>query len=60
MNILSIIKQQGIEPLKGAIDKSIRDLKQADYTRQEISETIRSIFYAYDSNLDIYIRTKGY
>lgn len=60
MDIRSIIKQQGIEPLKVAIDKSVRDFKRLEYSRSEISETLRSIFYAYDSNLDTYIRNLGY
>jgi hypothetical protein len=60
MNIQAIIRQQGIEPLKNSIDKSIRDFKKLEYTKQEISETIRQSFYAYDEKLDSYIRSLGY
>jgi hypothetical protein len=60
MNILAIIRQQGIEPLKVSIDKSIRDLKRSEYTKQEISETIRGVFYGYNEKLDAYIRDLGY
>jgi len=52
-----ILKQQGYLPLFRAIDNSIRDLKQAKYTKSEIKETLMDCF-AIDEKLINYINSK--
>lgn len=60
MDIMAIIRQQGYQAIIPAIDKSIRDFKQLDYTRSEIKETLRDCFFGFDDRIDAYIISKGY
>lgn len=60
MNIPAIIKQQGYQAIIPAIDKSIRDFKNMEYTRSEIKETLREFFFGHDDRIDQYIISKGY
>lgn len=59
-NIKSIIANKGYESIIPAIDKSIRDFKNMEYTRGEIKETIRECFFGIDDRLDGYIINLGY
>lgn len=51
---LELLKQQGYQPIFAAIDKSKRDLKQQEYTRLEIKETLLDCF-GIDEKIRIYI-----
>jgi hypothetical protein len=53
-----ILKQQGYSPLFASIDQSIRDLKQSQYTRAEIKETLLGC-YGIDQKLINYINSKA-
>jgi hypothetical protein len=59
-NIKSIIANKGYEAIIPAIDKSIRDFKNMEYSRGEIKETLRECFYGVDSRIDSYLIMKGY
>lgn len=52
----AILKQQGYGPLFQSINNTIRDLKQAEYTRAEIKETLMDC-YGIDAKLITYINT---
>lgn len=41
---IELLKQQGYEPIFAAIIKSKQDLKQLQYTRGEIKETLLDFF----------------
>lgn len=60
MNIKSIIANKGYEAIIPAIDKSIRDFKNMDYSQGEIKETLRDCFFGFDGRIDNYIASKGY
>lgn len=51
------LRIQGQAPLIHAINKSVRDLKRAGYTRGEIKGTIIDLFGGLDSKIDNHIRT---
>jgi uncharacterized protein YeeX (DUF496 family) len=55
-----IIKQKGFESLIPAIDASVRDFKKLEYSRSEISETLREMFFGYDERIESYIINLGY
>jgi len=59
-NIKAVLAQQGQAPVIHSIDKSIRDFRNMDYTRAEIKETIRDIFFGLDSKIDAHIIKLGY
>lgn len=58
--IKNVLAQQGQQPVISAIEKSINDLKRAQYTKGEIKESIREWFYGLDGKVDKYIISKGY
>lgn len=58
--LISILKTQGIAPFIFGIDRSVRDLKALEYTREEIKETLDDKFRGLDSRIDSYLTSKGY
>lgn len=51
IEIKKIIKQQGYGPIENSIKKSADDLKKAGYNREEILDTLYSIFDTEDEKI---------
>lgn len=60
MNIKAIIANKGYQSIIPAIDASINDFKKLDYSKSEIKETLRDMFYGQDSRIDDYLIMRGY
>ena len=50
-----LLAQKGYGPIFASIDQSFRDLKQAQYTRGEIKETLLDLFDIGDTTILNYI-----
>jgi hypothetical protein len=59
-DIKSLLAQKGYSPVFSAIERSIADLKQAQYTRGEIRETINEIFGLSDPKIVEFVQSLGY
>lgn len=53
--IKELLAQKGYSPIFEAITKSVRDLKQAQYTRAEIKETLFDMFGRDDQKITDFI-----
>lgn len=56
--IKQILAQKGYAPIFLSIDSTIRDLKQAQYTKSEIKETLNDFFNIGDDKINKYINSK--
>lgn len=54
-DIKQLLAQKGYSPIFEAISKSVRDLKQAQYTRAEIKDTLFDMFGTTDQKIVDYI-----
>jgi hypothetical protein len=58
--VRAAISQKGPASVFQNVQSTVRDLKQAQYTRAEIKETIREHFYGIEGHLDRFISEMGY
>lgn len=58
--IKKILAQKGPAALIASIGTTVRDFKRLQYTRGEISETLREWFWGLDGKVDKYIEELGY